>query len=113
MHAKLLQSCPTLCHPMDCSPPHSSVHGILQVRIQEWVAMPSSRGSSRPRDQTWISCIAEILYHLSHQGSPPSLVEIVLLLELKAIGSSWTTTIHRLYIPGHLSPLKSVSLPFS
>ena len=49
------QSCPTLCDPMDCSPPNSSVHGILQARILEWVAMPSSRGSSRPRDRTHIS----------------------------------------------------------
>ena len=44
------QSCPTLCEPMDCSPPDSSVHGILQARIMEWVVMPSSRGSSQPRD---------------------------------------------------------------
>ena len=42
--AKLLQSCPTLCNPMDCSPPGFSVHGILQARILEWVAMPSSKG---------------------------------------------------------------------
>ena len=53
--AKLLQSCPTLCNPMDCSPPGSSVHGILQARVLEWVAMPFSRGSSWPGDQTWIS----------------------------------------------------------
>ena len=44
MHAKSLQSSPTLCDPVDCSPPGSSVHGILQARILEWVAMPSSRG---------------------------------------------------------------------
>ena len=44
--AKLLQSCPTLCNPTDCSLPGFSVPGILQVRILEWVAMPSSRGSS-------------------------------------------------------------------
>ena len=44
--AKSLQSCLTLCDPLDCSPPVSSVHGILQARILEWVAMPSSRGSS-------------------------------------------------------------------
>ena len=50
VHAKLLQSCLTLCDPMDCSPPGSSVHGILQARILEWVAMPSSRGTSQPRD---------------------------------------------------------------
>ena len=40
--AKLLQACPTLCNAMDCSPPGSSVHGILQARILEWIAMPSS-----------------------------------------------------------------------
>ena len=45
---KSLQLCPTLCHPIDCSPPGSSVHGILQVRILEWVAVPSSRVSSDP-----------------------------------------------------------------
>jgi len=54
---KLLQSCPTLCDLMDCSPPGSSVHGILQARVLEWVAMPSSRGSSRPRDRTHVSCL--------------------------------------------------------
>ena len=52
MCAKLLQLCPTLDDPMDCSPPGSSVHGILQARILEWVAMPSSRGSSHPMDRT-------------------------------------------------------------
>ena len=50
MHAKSLQSCPALCDPMDCSLTGSSVHGILQARILEWVAMPFSRGSSQPRD---------------------------------------------------------------
>ena len=44
VHAKSLQSCPTLCNPMDCSPPGSSVHGILHARVLEWVAMPSSKG---------------------------------------------------------------------
>ena len=58
MHAKLLQLCLNLCSPMECNPPDSSVHGILQARILEWVAMPSSRGSSQSRDQTWVSCIA-------------------------------------------------------
>ena len=51
------RSCLTLCDPMDCSPPGSSVHGILQARIREWVAVPSSRESSRPRDRTCISCL--------------------------------------------------------
>ena len=52
---KSLLSCPTLCDPMDGSSSDSSVHGILQARILEWVAMPSSRGSSQPRDRTRIS----------------------------------------------------------
>ena len=46
------------CDPVDCSPPGSSVLGILQARILEWVSIPFSRGSSWPRDQTRISCIA-------------------------------------------------------
>ena len=50
VHAQSLQSCPTLCDPMDCSPPGSSVHEIPQAGILEWAAMPFSRGSSRPRD---------------------------------------------------------------
>ena len=55
--AKSLQLCLTLCKPTDCSPPGSSVEGILQARILEWVAMPSSRGSSQPRDWTCISYV--------------------------------------------------------
>ena len=54
----ITQSCLTLCDPMDCSLPGSSVMGILQARILEWVAMPSSRVSSQPRDQTEVSHIA-------------------------------------------------------
>ena len=48
----------TLCDSMDCSPPGPSVHGILQARVLEWVAVPFSRGSSPPWDLTWISRIA-------------------------------------------------------
>ena len=52
------QSCPAVCSPMHCSPPGSSVHGILQARILEWVAMPSSRGSSWPGNRTRISYVS-------------------------------------------------------
>ena len=58
------QSCQTLCDPLDCSPPASSVCGILQARILEWVAI-SSRGSSWPRDWTcisWVSCITGVFF---------------------------------------------------
>ena len=51
------QPCPTLCDPMDCCPPGSSVHEILQARILEWIAIIVSRGSSLPRDWTWVSHI--------------------------------------------------------
>ena len=61
------QFCLALCDPMDCSPPGSPLHGILQARILEWVAISSSRGSSRPRDWTCVSCISgidgRVLYH--------------------------------------------------
>ena len=52
MHAKSLQSCQTLCDPMDCSPPSSPVLGILQAGIREWIVMPFSRGSSLPKGRT-------------------------------------------------------------
>ena len=51
------QSCPTLCDPMDCSLPGSSVHWIFQARVLEWVVISFSRGSSQPRDWTRVSCI--------------------------------------------------------
>ena len=53
------QSCPTLRNSMDCTPPGSSVHGILQARILKWVAIPFSRGSPQPRGQAQVSCIAD------------------------------------------------------
>ena len=64
------QLCLTLCNPMDCSLPGSSVHGIFQARILEWAAIPFSRGifliqGSNPGLLRW----SQILYHLSHQGS--------------------------------------------
>ena len=57
--SEVAQSCPTLCDPMDCSLPGSSVHGIFQARVLEWVAISFSRDSSRPRDQTQVSCIVD------------------------------------------------------
>ena len=54
----IAQSCQTPCNPIDCNPPGSSVHGILQGRILEWIAVLFSKGSSQLRDQTQVSCIA-------------------------------------------------------
>ena len=71
--AKSLQLCPTLCDSMDYSLPGSSDCGILQARILEWVAMPSSRGNSRPRDWTCSSsssCIAGGFFTAESPGKP-------------------------------------------
>ena len=62
--SEVAQSCPTLCDPLDCSPPGSSVHGILQARILEWAAISFSRGSSWPRHRTQVSCIAGRRFNL-------------------------------------------------
>ena len=56
--SEVAQSCPTLCDPMDCSQPGSSIHGIFQAKVLEWVAISFSRGSSRPMDRTWVSRVA-------------------------------------------------------
>src|SRR5574340_309044 len=56
--SEVVQSCPTLWDPMDCSLPGSSVHGIFQARVLEWVAISFSRGSYQLRDRTRVSCIA-------------------------------------------------------
>ena len=63
------QSCLTLCNPIDCSPPGSSVHGILWTRILEWVAFPFSRVPTQGSNPGFLHC-RWILYHLNHQGSP-------------------------------------------
>ena len=79
---KVAQLCPILCDSMDYR-----VHGILQSRILEWVAVPFSRRSSQPRDQTQVSHIAciRILYHLSHQSTPRilecSLLQVIFLTQ--------------------------------
>ena len=73
MHARSLQSCPTLCDPMDCSPPGSSVHGISQARILEWVAILSSEDLPNPGIKPVFPVSPAVQVDslpLSHQGSP-------------------------------------------
>ena len=64
------QLCVTLCDPMNCSPPGSSVHGIFQARILKWVAISFSRGSSLHKDQTWVSCNAGGFFIAEPPGKP-------------------------------------------
>ena len=70
VHAKSLQSCPSLCNPVDYSLSGSSLHGILQARILEWVAIHFSRGSSQPRGWTQVSRIAGRFFTIWAKGSP-------------------------------------------
>ena len=70
VYAQSLQSCLTLFDPMDCSPPGSSVHGILPARILEWVAMPSSRGSSHSGIEPLSPALQADSLLLNHRGSP-------------------------------------------
>ena len=67
--SEVAQSCPTLCDPVDCSLPGSSVHGIFQAIVLEWIAISFSRGSSQPGLELG-SPAWQTLYSLSHQGSP-------------------------------------------
>ena len=70
----VLQSCLTLCYPMDCNPLESSVYGILQARILEWVGTPFSRGSSQLRNWTRVSCIADRFFTIWTTREAPLLL---------------------------------------
>ena len=72
MCAKSLQSCSTLCHPLDCSPPGSSVYGISQARLLEWIARSSSKGSPWPRDWTRVSTLEGRFFATSTTWEAPS-----------------------------------------
>ena len=83
------QLCPTFCDPMDYSLPGSSVRGILQARILEWVAIPYSRGSSRPRDQTWVSGIAGKIFTVWATREGPWFFKVVKCKNIyKALGAN-------------------------
>ena len=83
--AQMLQSCPTLFDPMDCSLPGSSVHGILKARVLEWVAIPFSRGSSPPRVWTWVSCIAGRFFTNWATREAPALLYFILFTWLMSV----------------------------
>ena len=74
LYVLVAQLCLTLCNPMDYNLPGSSVHGILQARILEWVVIHFSRESSRLRDGTWVSCIAGRFFMVWAIREAPSLI---------------------------------------
>ena len=90
------QSCPTLCDPMDCSPPGSSVQGILQARILEWVAIFLLQGIflTQELNQDLLKC-RQILYHLSYQGSLEGLQEVSRVTPIESgFQPAWVTSFH-------------------
>ena len=98
------QSCLTLCNPMDCSPPGFSVHGVLRARILEWVAIPFSRGSSRPRDWTCVSCIAGRFFRIWATREACTLLEVHIEgIAFLALLKDYKKTAAQKYFAGYLS----------
>ena len=92
VHAKLLQSCLTLCNPMNCTPPGSSVHGILQARMLAWIAMPSSGGifltTTTIRIQNGVTLLKTLAVHLeSGLSSPWPAHQLVICLQTRQYSS--------------------------
>ena len=96
------QPCAALCHPMDWGPPASSVHGISQARTLDWVAISLSRGSSLPKDRTYVSCVSYIgrwiLYQLHHLGKPIHSMKKSIKMELRLLMDNDPSLIHVLPI---------------
>ena len=104
--SEVTQSCLTLCDPIDCNLPGSSSHGIFQARVLEWVTISFSRGSSPPRDRTWVSssltrdqtqahCIGSAESQpLDHQGSPYSLLLRVPFVRAEMVNSDKHQLVH-------------------
>ena len=96
--SEVTQSCPTLCDPMDCSLSGSSVHGIFQAKVLEWIAISFSRGSSRPRNRTQVSRIA------GRRFTVWATREAVTIIHSKPLYHDWSTEIIEFYI---------IKLPFN
>ena len=94
-------SCPTLCNPMDWSPPGSCVHGLLQARILDWVLISYSTGSSPPRGRTCVSCIArQVLYHWYHAGPKATVGGLAPTTPQSTVNPSYTWRVGQLKASG-------------
>ena len=114
------KSCLTLWDPMDCSLPSSSVHGIFQARILEWIAISSSRGSSWLRVWTHVSCISctgrRILYHWAAREAPwyTNMINSIMLFIVQLLSLVWLCDPRTLGFPvQHYLPVCSSSCPLS
>ena len=108
------QSCLTLCNPMDCSPPGSSVHGILLARLLEWVTISSSRKSSQPRDRTCVSGISCIGRQVLHYCTSPQTLS--LRFNLALVDKGWVFSLRHslemLWVQFHTTTIKQVTWSF-
>ena len=96
--SEVAQSCLTLCDPVDCSLPGSSVHGILQARILKWVAISFSRGSSRPRDQTQVSRTGGRCFGIQNCCGPETVICFLYFPPFLSIYCSYPLPVSLLYI---------------
>ena len=121
--SEVAQSCPTLCDPMDCSLPCSSIHGIFQARVLEWVAISFSRGSSRPRDRTQVSRIVgrcftiwatrEVYYAITHlQINLAALIQLNDVLETVLIPVFGNRNSFSLFPPRKTHPPSLPQIPY-
>ena len=94
--SEVAQSCPTLCNPVNCSLPGSSVHRIFQARVLEWVVLSFSRGSSQPRDQTWVPHIAGRRFTIWATREAKSDWIVVCNFTLY-VGISWMSQLHLVF----------------
>ena len=99
---EVAQLCPTLCDPMDCSPPGSLVHGIFQAWILEWVAIPFSRGSSQPRDRTQVSHIVSRCFTIWATREAPKIMGPPLKGPLFTLLHSVPLTLQQATVDPHL-----------
>ena len=111
---KSLQSWMTFCDPVDCSPPGPSVHGVLQARILEWIAISSSRGPSQLKDRTHVSCIGKHLFNTEPPGKPDIYIYIYIffffhiLFSYRVLQDIEYTTLYYIVGPCWLSVLYTV-----
>ena len=101
----IAQSCQTHCNPINCSLPGSSVDGILQARILEWVSMPSSRGSSQPRDWTQVSRLAGGFFAIRAPRETPSSSQSCIIIQkgcfgIATLSTSWLGTENTRHLAG-------------
>ena len=108
--SEVAQSCLTLCDSMDCSLPDSSVHGIFQAIVLEWIAISFSRGSSRPRDRTWVSRIVDKHFTVWATREVQGAIERLNRIKPKFKVEWWSTRYSTCVVPRQICTLTWLSV---